>query len=168
MTKDTDQNGRHDDGASEEEAVLAALRQPIVDFRLMPDKVSNDTSSICVLETERKANDRQFPTGILARSDRSGQETLTFKGHTLPVQSVAFSPDGKRIVSGSIDKTLKVWDASSGQETLTLKGHAYSVESVASAPTGNESSAEARTERSRYGMPPAAINCSHSKDTPIP
>ena len=37
--------------------------------------------------------------------------------------SVAFSPDGKRIVSGSGDKTLKVWDAASGQETLTLKGH---------------------------------------------
>ena len=37
--------------------------------------------------------------------------------------SVAFSPDGKRIVSGSNDKTLKVWDAATGQEMLTLKGH---------------------------------------------
>ena len=44
--------------------------------------------------------------------------------------SVAFSPDGRRIVSGSGD-TLKVWDATSGQETLTLKGHAHSVTSVA-------------------------------------
>ena len=31
--------------------------------------------------------------------------------HSLYVASVAFSPDGKTIVSGSYDKTLKVWDA---------------------------------------------------------
>ena len=37
--------------------------------------------------------------------------------------SVAYSPDGKRIVSGSCDKTVKVWDAQTGQEALSLKGH---------------------------------------------
>ena len=52
-----------------------------------------------------------------------GQEVLTLKGHTDDVNSVAFSPDGKRIVSGSGDKTVKVWDADKGQEILTLKGH---------------------------------------------
>jgi multicomponent Na+:H+ antiporter subunit D len=36
---------------------------------------------------------------------------------------VSFSPDGKRIVSGSGDKTLKVWDAETGQLALTLDGH---------------------------------------------
>jgi WD40 repeat protein len=44
---------------------------------------------------------------------------------------VAFSPDGKRIVSGSLDNTLKVWDAETGQEMLTLKGHSDPVYSVA-------------------------------------
>jgi WD40 repeat protein len=42
-----------------------------------------------------------------------GQETLTLKGHSDAVASVSFSPDGKRIVSGSWDDTLKVWDISS-------------------------------------------------------
>jgi WD40 repeat protein len=37
---------------------------------------------------------------------------------------VALSADGKRIVSGSWDKTLKIWDADQGQELLTLKGQA--------------------------------------------
>ena len=41
--------------------------------------------------------------------------------------SVAFSPDGKRIASGSEDKTVKVWDAATGQEILTLKGHTSDV-----------------------------------------
>jgi WD40 repeat protein len=49
---------------------------------------------------------------------------------------VAFSPDGRRIVSGSIDGALKVWDAESGQETLTLKGHTDQVASVAFSPDG--------------------------------
>ncbi len=39
------------------------------------------------------------------------RETLLLKGHTSAVMSVAFSPDGKRIVSGSQDNTVKVWDA---------------------------------------------------------
>ena len=49
---------------------------------------------------------------------------------------MAFSPDGRRIVSGSDDKTVKVWDAATGQETLTLKGHTGEVHSVAFSPDG--------------------------------
>ncbi len=51
-------------------------------------------------------------------------------------ESVAFSPDGKRIVSGSSDKTLKVWEPQTGSETLSLKGHTGSVNSVAFSPDG--------------------------------
>jgi len=42
----------------------------------------------------------------------SGQETLTLKGPTDRGRSVAFSPGGERIASGSEDGTIKVWDAS--------------------------------------------------------
>jgi WD40 repeat protein len=48
---------------------------------------------------------------------------------------VAFSPDGRRIVSGSHDNTVKVWDAATGQEMLTLERQ-MSVFSVAFSPDG--------------------------------
>ncbi|MFP6671454.1 MAG: hypothetical protein VB857_08575, partial [Pirellulaceae bacterium] len=63
-------------------------------------------------------------------------QILTLQGHTAGIGSVAFSPDGKRIVSGSSDKTLKVWDVETGSEIGTLKGHSYHVNSVAFSPDG--------------------------------
>ena len=37
--------------------------------------------------------------------------------------SVSFSPDGKRIVSGSRDESIIIWDAESGNQLKTLNGH---------------------------------------------
>ena len=43
-------------------------------------------------------------------------------GHSDSVRTVAISPDGKYVVSGSEDKSIKVWDLSSGREIHTLTG----------------------------------------------
>ena len=51
-------------------------------------------------------------------------------GHSSNVSSVAFSPDGKQIVSGSLDSTIKLWDTESGREIRTL-GYTHGVLSVA-------------------------------------
>ena len=52
------------------------------------------------------------------------------------VTSVAYSPDGRRIASGSEDSSAKVWDAKSGACAATLEGHSNHVMSVAYSPDG--------------------------------
>ena len=57
-------------------------------------------------------------------------------GHTAQVETVAFSPDGLTLASGSLDRTIKLWDVASGQEITTLSGHGHWVWSVAFSPDG--------------------------------
>ncbi len=61
---------------------------------------------------------------------------LTLSGHGSWLSSVAWSPDGKRLATGSRDKTAKVWDTETGKEVLTLSGHGGEVPSVAWSPDG--------------------------------
>ncbi|MFC1636202.1 WD40 repeat domain-containing protein, partial [Planctomycetota bacterium] len=66
----------------------------------------------------------------------SEQPSMTLGGHSDVVFGLAVSPDGKRIASGSFDKTVKVWDASTGAELMTLQGHNGAVYSVMFSPDG--------------------------------
>jgi WD40 repeat protein/tRNA A-37 threonylcarbamoyl transferase component Bud32 len=58
-------------------------------------------------------------------------ELRALQGHSGGVKSVAFSPDGSRLLSGSADGTIRLWDAASGQELHALNGHTGVVWSVA-------------------------------------
>jgi WD40 repeat protein len=54
-----------------------------------------------------------------------------------PVTSVMFSQDGSRVVSGSIDNTVRIWNAMTGEVEAELKGHTSPVRSVAFAQDGS-------------------------------
>ena len=66
-----------------------------------------------------------------------GSNVFTCRGYADTVLSVAWSPDGKRIVSGSSDETVQVWNANDGSNVFTYTGHSSSVDAVAWSPDGN-------------------------------
>ncbi|MEL7359983.1 MAG: WD40 repeat domain-containing protein, partial [Cyanobacteria bacterium J06560_6] len=65
------------------------------------------------------------------------RERLKLEGHSSPVNSVAFSPEGDRIVSGSYDSTLRLWDLKGNAIGKPFEGHSGSVSSVAFSPKGD-------------------------------
>jgi serine/threonine protein kinase len=68
------------------------------------------------------------------REDISAPKTL--KGHASDVNSVAFSPDGATLASGSDDKTIKLWNLATGEKIHTLNGHNQWIWAIAFSPDG--------------------------------
>jgi WD40 repeat protein len=64
-----------------------------------------------------------------------GKELRVFKGHTLLVTGLDYSPDGRRILSGGIDNTARLWDVETGKQLAVLR-HPSGVTSVAFFPDG--------------------------------
>jgi serine/threonine protein kinase len=60
----------------------------------------------------------------------------TYRGHSGPVWSVSFSPDGRTLATGSDDATLRFWETATGRELAVLTGHRSAVFAAAFAHSG--------------------------------
>jgi WD40 repeat protein len=91
-------------------------------------------------------------------------ELQTLEGHSRWVESVAFSPDGRLLASGSDDETIKLWDPATGALKHTLEGHSGSVASVAFSPDGRRL-ASGSSDRTIKLWDPATGALEHTLDT---
>jgi WD40 repeat protein len=63
-------------------------------------------------------DNRETPVKLFSAT--TGRESIAFKGHTGGARSLAFSSDGKRLLTGSQDGTARIWDSATGKELLAL------------------------------------------------
>jgi WD40 repeat protein len=87
---------------------------------------------------ERRLSELAHPSLILRWRTQSESPALVqlLSGHQQAVSSVAVSPDGRYVVSGSLDQTVAVWDLATGTRIRWLTGNQAAVNSVAVSPDG--------------------------------
>lgn len=94
-----------------------------------PEGLVHDAAVRRVYELDSPWLERQWPTG--ARATPNGACLLTLEGHGDDVVSLAVTADGRRAVSASEDKTVRVWDVEAGVCLRTWEGQGNSRTSVA-------------------------------------
>ena len=67
---------------------------------------------------------------------RTGEVARLLKGHGNVINALSFFPDGRRLISGSSDKTARIWDVATGKTLHALSGHTDSIYAVAFARSG--------------------------------
>jgi len=86
-----------------------------------------------------------LPVAVKVWDVATGIELLTLTGHTSRVNGIEFSPDGKRLASGSQDRTVKIWDVASGRRLYTLGDASDGLTSIEYSPSGDRiAAAEAK------------------------
>jgi WD40 repeat protein len=86
---------------------------------------------LLALELDPSRDDAQQ---VLSKILEGMAPQMLLKGHKDQVDGIAYSPDGKLIVTGSKDDTLRIWDARTGELRRELKGHSGDVTRVAVSP----------------------------------
>ncbi|KAF5342530.1 hypothetical protein D9611_002043 [Ephemerocybe angulata] len=113
-----------------------------VELTLLQDMAKFHSAVLRWLKSQEDTVQREWEKGV---EDIFGPPLINLPpppppltGHTGDVNSAVFSWDGTKIVSGSDDQTVRVWDALTGEVQTVLEGHSAHVTSVAFSPDGKD------------------------------
>ena len=92
---------------------------------------------------------------VLLISLPGGDLVRSLQGHTQPIRGLKFSPDGKRLVSGSDDNTARVWDVATGLSLMVYREHSKRVYCVDWSPDGQHILSGSFDKTAQSGRPMA-------------
>ncbi len=119
---------------AEQQLALATSRQLAAQATIRANNVEYDTALLLGAQAMAITTTLEAQAALLTTLQTEIRTYL--RGHFAWVRSVAFSPDGQTLASGSWDGTIIRWDLATGQPHTTLKGHRDRVSSVAFSPDG--------------------------------
>jgi RNA polymerase sigma factor (sigma-70 family) len=115
---------------------VQALSTVVTDTKTKPRP--NDGVHAVAFSPDGKTVAVEWPNGGTVRllDPRTGKERSTIQGHRWRVLSLAFSPDGKALATGSWDNSIRLWDVATGKELLVQQGHEGGARRAAISPDG--------------------------------
>merc|ERR1712054_238694 len=88
-----------------------------------------------LIKESRRAQLRKLIFKLIEKQELNEHQNFylfkILRAHILPLTNCAFNKSGDRFITGSYDRTCKVWDTNTGEELLTLEGHKNVVYAIA-------------------------------------
>lgn len=121
--------------AWELDAELEALKNQTFTSSNSPTNKSNFTTDLPPQINQTSASETE--TAVIPIETKTWKCLKILKGHTASVNTIAISPDGETIVSGSDDKTISLWNLNTGKQIFTFFGQERQVYAAAISPDSN-------------------------------